>query len=140
MLQTALTLMLLINTKQILVVAVSLPWLTLFHTMVAALILALYRLFSPHIPGWSDSIQPLKESSSFGHHFWIEAGRPRIGQVTCIMRSIRTQYQRAIKDTRPHEMCKESFANTVLPNLNRDFWCETRRMQKFTRCSSMHCC
>jgi hypothetical protein len=83
------------------------------------------------IPGWSDYVQPLKETSLFWHNLWVQAGRPQNGTVACIMRSTRACYHRAIKQVRLQEadIRKEKFATLILSNRSRDFWTEIRKIR-----------
>ena len=45
------------------------------------------------IPGWSETVLPLKQDAAFWHFMWREAGRPNKGQLRDIMVKTRNQYQ-----------------------------------------------
>ena len=52
---------------------------------------------SHNIPGWRESVQPLRESSLFWHSVWISAGRPSTGVLRDIMAKTRNKYHLAIR-------------------------------------------
>ena len=47
---------------------------------------------SHNIPGWRESVQPLRESSLFWHSLWVSAARPNTGVLRDIMAKTRSQY------------------------------------------------
>ena len=52
------------------------------------------------IPGWSESIAPLRTNSLFWHRIWVDCGRPHHGVVAEVMRKTRAQYHAAIHKAR----------------------------------------
>ena len=49
------------------------------------------------IPGWSETVLPLKQDAAFWHFIWREAGRPDKGQLRDIMVKTRNQYHYAVR-------------------------------------------
>ena len=49
------------------------------------------------IPGWSDTVLPLKQDAAFWHFMWREADRPDQGQLRDIMVRTRNQYHYLVR-------------------------------------------
>jgi len=83
------------------------------------------------IPGWSESIAPLRSNSLFWHRMWVDYGRPHDGVVAEVMRKTRAQYHAAIRKARKNEadIVNERFAAALSENRSRDFWKEVKRIR-----------
>lgn len=83
------------------------------------------------IPGWSEYVQPFRDTALFWHHLWVENGRPREGIIANIRRTTRCHYHRAIRQNRKEsqEIINERLATSILNNRSRDFWQEIKKIR-----------
>jgi hypothetical protein len=49
------------------------------------------------MPGWNDTVKPLKEASLLWHSIWMSAGRPITGQLFETMKFTRNKYKHAVR-------------------------------------------
>ena len=54
------------------------------------------------VPGWVDTVDPVRQTSIFWHNMWVNCGRPRDGVVAGIMRRTRAAYHYAVRDSEEH--------------------------------------
>jgi exonuclease III len=82
------------------------------------------------IPSWSETIEPLRDTSLFWHSLWISNGRPKSGPVAEVMRSTRAKYHKAIKDAKQHdtELRRIRFAQSHETRDSTQFWSEVKKI------------
>ena len=87
------------------------------------------------IPGWSNSVQPLKDKALMWHRIWTEIGRPHEGIVAQIRRSTRANYHRAIRSVIKEEadIVKNKLAQSLLSNSHRDYWSEIKKFKRHNK-------
>ena len=83
-----------------------------------------------NLPGWTQTVAPLKEKALFWHRLWKDSGCPRTGQVANIRRCTRAKYHAAIRNVKRNE---NTIRNIRMPQAiseskNRQFWNEISRM------------
>lgn len=83
------------------------------------------------IPGWSDSVEPLRQRALMWHAIWQGQGSPREGHIAAIMRSTRALYHKEIKNVKRNEKYLRNIkmAECVNNNSSRDLWEEVKRMK-----------
>ena len=52
---------------------------------------------SPMLPGWNETVKPLRDDSIFWHSIWVSAGRPHSGSLHSVMAWSRRKYHQAVK-------------------------------------------
>ena len=74
------------------------------------------------VPGWKESVEPVRSISLFWHNIWLECGKPETGAVADSMRRSIATYHYAIRKIRRIEqtIVNERFAEAILANHNRD--------------------
>ena len=84
------------------------------------------------IPRWDEEIQPLKESSLFWHHLWLQCDKPKKGVVYDIMKSSRAKYHLAIRNAKKCEqkLKNQMFAESIQNSNYRHLWNEIKRMNR----------
>ena len=82
-------------------------------------------------PYWTDVIQPHKECSLFWHALWVNAGKPREGVLSQVMRQTRAKYHYFVRWAAVNQdyLCRSRMADSISVGDDRDFWRECKRMQ-----------
>ena len=84
-----------------------------------------------NIPGWNDSVKPLKEDSQFWKAIWESAGRPVDTELHRVYKNCRNKYMYAIRKVKRLEMNlrKNKFLNACLNNEVSDILKEIKTMR-----------
>ena len=81
------------------------------------------RQGSGSVPGWTDEVEPVRQTSIFWHNLWVSCGRPHDGVVADIMRKTRATYHYAVRSVkrREQDIVNQRFATALLSHKDRDF-------------------
>jgi exonuclease III len=83
-----------------------------------------------NIPGWSEYVEGLRQTSLFWHKLWKENGSPHVGIVAEIRRRTRAQYHYGLRCIRRNKelIISENLSKALCENKNRNFWSEIKRV------------
>lgn len=83
------------------------------------------------VPGWSESVQPLKEDSIFWKAVWESAGRPVDTELHRVYKHCRNKYKLSIRKVRKLEMSlrKNKFLDACLNNKVNDILQDIKSMR-----------
>lgn len=59
---------------------------------------------SKSVPGWSETVEPMRQTSLLWHFIWKQSGSPHNGLIANIRRSTRANYHRAIRHVKRLEI------------------------------------
>ena len=80
------------------------------------------------LPGWNESIAPLKHDSRFWHAVWASAGKPTTGSLHQVMAHSRRKYHHAVKRAKRHlNMIKSQNLINAAELGDRDFLVELKK-------------
>ena len=90
-----------------------------------------------NIPGWSEIVEPARQTSLLWHSIWKDNGSPREGVVANIRRQTRLKYHQAIKTAKKQEdsIRAEKMARNLLGSKTRSFWTEVKKVRS-SSCST----
>ena len=55
-----------------------------------------------NVPGWEESVEPLREDAKFWHATWVSAGKPHHGDLHTAMARSRNFYHYGVRKARRH--------------------------------------
>ena len=85
--------------------------------------IAYLRLIAGSVPGWTDEVEPMRQTCIFWHNLWVSCGRPHDGVVADIMRRTRATYHYTVRSVkrREQDIVNQQFATALLSHKDRDF-------------------
>ena len=84
------------------------------------------------IPGWRTEVEPLRRTSLFWHHLWLDCGKPNAGVVYEVMKKTRREYHYAIRRCKSNELLhrRQRIAEAAEHVDQRDFWEQVKRANR----------
>ena len=84
---------------------------------------------SRQVPGWSEHVEPARQTALFWHFLWKENGCPQHGEVASIRRRTRAQYHLAVRKVKrlKDTILANNMANSLKEKDNNGFWKAVRR-------------
>ena len=55
------------------------------------------------IPGWTELVEPKRQDALFWHAIWVQAGRPKRGELRNVMAHSRNKFHYAVRSVRRQE-------------------------------------
>ncbi len=89
---------------------------------------------APTLPGWSEIVEPARQTCMLWHMIWKDNGSPREGLVANIRRSTRVKYHLAIKTAKRdgEKIRAENMASNLLADRTRNFWSEVKKVRNIS--------